>query len=883
MEETEVSSDTNDNSEDDKIVTRSNSSPNLADTSLPIISEIDHGNKLLEIRQLSNEERTAVIEQQNKFTIKQVLVYERLITERDEEIKFLKTKNEDLTSANKIYNAEFTVLKTSMKELEGKVNNLNKDLYEKNDLISQMEMNIVSTNDTELTKLTTDLNFMHDKYDELTESFNCQKVTLSKEWEKKLVAINLKHENDLSAMNYKHTVNSKALQRRVDESDVLQNIRDDQELLLKKKDEELEILSNQRKSTDKNLADKDLILTKCEVINKVKDELLESKREIIENLRFHISSLKKEHSSNNIDIKNLALNDSVRKEETTKESAPKNVLQEKMIEITKHYDEKIKLMKIDVETLKSQLSSSNNDLNDKIVELSDVREKYNMKYLEFEESKEKMTTFEEKTTGLRKIINEEKTPIYNYVLAWLSTQLDMTHENYIFEKCSTHFLPEEIDQAKSALFDTCGGEDTIIGSKENRKGGVKESKIVKDCKDLVEAMKKIKNADDDNDNQLLFLTSADGIMKCPNNVPMSCSVRDEMVGNKVSELEKSFSTFIAEQRKQTDRINGKLETALKDNASKNMNVGQQINEFNASLNGFSSEIQLLKQQGQQTYAQIADLKQTVPVSCMGLNHPPTQTKAVNFQNEKQLSPFPTSVHSYVGPKAVSFQGENSTQVFNRHDPAMFVSKMDYQNPQQSAVSGFGNNAPQFEHQSSQAPTIYSQRVNSTPPGVLNVRPLIQNTNTESVNNTITRNNGFNQIQAHGFMQQVTSSDVDLALSRVQKGVTPDSIKSYAQQKGIDVKSCVLLTKWDKAQSHTFKVTVGVQHAEKAFMDSVWPPGVIARQFQQRRNLRNQERRTENGEAQVNNIGAPSINNNQFNGNCYERLYIPEVGMFASSS
>ena len=61
--------------------------------------------------------------------------------------------------------------------------------------------------------------------------------------------------------------------------------------------------------------------------------------------------------------------------------------------------------------------------------------------------------------------------------------------------------------AQSTLF---GGNNTVIGMKEIRRGGVKESKMM-DYNNIIEALKKLQRSDN---NSPLFITSAEGIMKC---------------------------------------------------------------------------------------------------------------------------------------------------------------------------------------------------------------------------------------------------------------------------------------------------------------------------------------------------------------------------------
>ena len=82
------------------------------------------------------------------------------------------------------------------------------------------------------------------------------------------------------------------------------------------------------------------------------------------------------------------------------------------------------------------------------------------------------------------------------------------------------------------------------------------------------------------------------------------------------------------------------------------------------------------------------------------------------------------------------------------------------------------------------------------------------------------------------------SNSDVVLTGVDKQVTTDMITSHAALRGIHVLSCELMTKWERARSHTYKLTVKEQHADIALSDSVWPLGVTARRVEQRTNSRN---------------------------------------------
>ena len=83
-----------------------------------------------------------------------------------------------------------------------------------------------------------------------------------------------------------------------------------------------------------------------------------------------------------------------------------------------------------------------------------------------------------------------------------------------------------------------------------------------------------------------------------------------------------------------------------------------------------------------------------------------------------------------------------------------------------------------------------------------------------------------------------AADVEIVVFGVAKEVSNYQVSSYAEKRGIKLINCELLTKWDKARSNTFKLTMKAQHAEIAFSNSVWPCGVGVRRFKQRKSIPN---------------------------------------------
>ena len=105
---------------------------------------------------------------------------------------------------------------------------------------------------------------------------------------------------------------------------------------------------------------------------------------------------------------------------------------------------------------------------------------------------------------------------------------------------------------------------------------------------------------------------------------------------------------------------------------------------------------------------------------------------------------------------------------------------------------------------------------------------------------------------------------------MDKTVTPHLIKSYANRQKLNILQCVLLTKWDRANYNTYKITVTKQHAEYALDNSVWPRGITVRMFEPRR-VKNQ--------SATNQITNPLQGGKDWT-NRFE-LYTPQVGRYST--
>ena len=137
---------------------------------------------------------------------------------------------------------------------------------------------------------------------------------------------------------------------------------------------------------------------------------------------------------------------------------------------------------------------------------------------ELQEKEDAIRNWEANTTGLRDIIDISRTAISDKILLCLSVQLDNTTEKSTCAIVSEHFQNDEVEHAKNILFDVCGGPDTAIGPKEQRKGGSKQIKKEKDLIDIIKAMKTLRTEG----TEPMFITSKEGIIQLEESNLLSC-------------------------------------------------------------------------------------------------------------------------------------------------------------------------------------------------------------------------------------------------------------------------------------------------------------------------------------------------------------------------
>ena len=75
---------------------------------------------------------------------------------------------------------------------------------------------------------------------------------------------------------------------------------------------------------------------------------------------------------------------------------------------------------------------------------------------------------------------------------------------------------------------------------------------------------------------------------------------------------------------------------------------------------------------------------------------------------------------------------------------------------------------------------------------------------------------------------MVSSDYDLVAYGIRKDVSAIHLSQYLINKGLEIKSCDLLTKHEGARSLTYKISIRKGDLEKASAPEMWPDGVGVR-------------------------------------------------------
>ena len=170
------------------------------------------------------------------------------------------------------------------------------------------------------------------------------------------------------------------------------------------------------------------------------------------------------------------------------------VSREKMVELTNHYDGKIKMMSEESDKLRGQLA-------DKELEVQEIRES----------AADKENSIKSLANGVRECceyieVHATNGAITNGLLLWADIQRKQQPLDMWKAEAEKRFLKEEITEAKESLWRTAG--EQILGKLVNRKGA---SKISSEMNDICDALKTLS----ENDKIPMFICTSSMVARTP--------------------------------------------------------------------------------------------------------------------------------------------------------------------------------------------------------------------------------------------------------------------------------------------------------------------------------------------------------------------------------
>ena len=199
-------------------------------------------------------------------------------------------------------------------------------------------------------------------------------------------------------------------------------------------------------------------------------DLADARLELINSLKREIDTIKQ------INKEQLSSND---KPVSADQDCQSMVTREKIIKITNHYDEKIKLMTENMESLKTELheakskrKTSDANTNTGNDDLIPCHKKSVQEVFEFINA------------------HAENGAVVNGLLLWVDIQRGMNPENIWKEQAQKRFLSEEITEGKDTLWKVCG--ESVLGKIVKRQGNTKTRSEIND---ICEAFKLLSEKD----------------------------------------------------------------------------------------------------------------------------------------------------------------------------------------------------------------------------------------------------------------------------------------------------------------------------------------------------------------------------------------------------
>ena len=113
---------------------------------------------------------------------------------------------------------------------------------------------------------------------------------------------------------------------------------------------------------------------------------------------------------------------------------------------------------------------------------------------------------------------------------------------------------------------------------------------------------------------------------------------------------------------------------------------------------------------------------------------------------------------------------------------------------------------------------------------------------------------------------------------VAKDATAAGLKTFLENRGINVVDCVNLTTFEFARTHSYKVTIKASEYEKATKPEIWPYRVGVRLFKQFRNKENDKQSSWENQTRNANQSHQAQPQPQFSG----QISVPSIGIETSN-
>lgn len=321
--------------------------------------------------------------------------------------------------------------------------------------------------------------------------------------------------------------------------------------------------------------------------------------------------------------------------------------------------------------------------------------------------------------------------LFNSFLLWADIQRKSLAEDIWKEQAMKRFNKEEIHEAKTELWNTCGEE--ALGKIVNRQGLHKKSSEVND---ICEGLKKLSEAD----NVPLFLCTSGMVASTPIFEHVSTDGGISILGNKLNVIEKSLKSLLEAAKEIDDDELGNLNSSL---------VVKRLKSIEDSL-----------------------------------------AHALSNRKPNDVSDSPLENISMVAP-------QESANVKDAPNAEGGQTESDLPESDDDGFSLF--------HRKSRKTKNSNNTWRST---LTSIRGTARNSDNQ------------------GDM----AADIQLVAYGLAKHVSGIQLSKFLEEKGLNIVSCDLLTKYEGARSLSYKITIRAYDLEKAQDASRWPERVGIRLY-----------------------------------------------------